>query len=168
LVEAAPRDPRFTVEWNTGSTLRVTVEAVDGDRFLNGEPIRLTLSSADEGGGKEPVDRPIPQTAPGRYELSVDSPTEPAFAAVRLGRRLIDQIALAGRYPPEFDAIGNDRAALSRLASLSGGRVIEPSERKPIDIQLPVRRRSLASISAIAGAVLIVSGLLRWRRGEIR
>lgn len=168
LVAAAPRDPRFAVNWTTGSRLHVAVEASENGRFLNDQSMTLELTAIDGASLSEASDHAIPQSAPGRYELSVESPSTSAIATVRLGRRTIDHIALAGRYPPEFDAIGNDREALRRLTTRTGGRTIEPAERRPIEIDWPLRRTPVAPAFALAGATFIVTGLLRWRRGEIR
>jgi len=71
---------------------------------------------------------------------------------------------LAGRYPREFDAIGNDRAAMAELARRTGGRVIEPNDATPIHIQGAARNISLTSELASAGAALIALGFVHWRR----
>ena len=43
----------------------------------------------------------------------------------------MDRIAVAGRYAPEFDAIGNDRSAMNQLARRTGGAVIDPAQTSP-------------------------------------
>jgi hypothetical protein len=107
---------------------------------------------------------PIPQTAPGRYELHIDAPTRSTLASVHLDGRILDRIAVAGRYAPEFDAIGNNRERMYALARSSSGAVIEPSQTRPIDFRWPLRRLPLASYCCGAGAALIAAGLLRWRK----
>src|SRR5262249_8672233 len=100
LIARPPRDPRYRITWDAGAKLRVRVDAVDGTRYLNDQDLSLELADADSPGA--PRSQPIPQTGPGRYELSAPAPRSPAFAAVRLGARVLDRIALAGRYAPEF------------------------------------------------------------------
>ena len=76
---------------------------------------------------------------------------------------MIDRIAVAGRYPPEFDGIGVDRAALSELARRTGGRVIEPADVSPLVLPGPRRGRPLVAYLAALGALLVAAGLVRWR-----
>jgi hypothetical protein len=163
LIARPPRDPRYRVTWGAGSNLRVSVDAVDGTRYLNDQELTLELADADS---PAIVDhKPIAQTGPGHYELSVPSPHSPAFAAVRLGSRVLDRIALAGRYPPEFDAIGNDHDALRELAHRTGGEVIDARRTKPLDFHWPRRDVPFAAWLAIAGAVVVGAGLWWWRVG---
>jgi hypothetical protein len=156
LVAQPPRDPRFHISWETGPLLRVTVDAVSGREYLNGRNLSLEL-----GGSR----RSIPQTGPGRYELSVDAPRSAGVATVRVGDHVLDRFAVAGRYAPEFDAIGNDLAAMRELARRSGGAMVPPDQAKPLDIRWPVRAVSLMSALAIAGAAFVGMGLLWWQRG---
>ena len=87
-------------------------------------------------------------------------------AAVRLDGHAIDRIAVAARYPPEFDAIGNDRPAMRELARATGGEVIEPAQITPIDFRWPVRRVNLSSCLAACGTILIGAGAVAWKRGH--
>src|SRR5947207_3395328 len=83
-------------------------------------------------------------------------PPPPTFALVRLGEsHVIDRIAVAGRYAPEFDAIGNNLQALRELAGASGGAVIEPAQTTPIDFHWPVRSVALGTYCSVAGAMLV-------------
>lgn len=156
--ERPPRDPRFRMSWQTGSMIRVAIDGIDNGRFLNGQPLSLQLA------GEPAV--PIPQIAPGRYAIVMDSPRKPALATVRRGQQILDLRTIAEHYPPEFDAIGNDRDTLSALAQQTGGAVIEPGDTRRLDIRWPRRSVSLGSPLAIAGAMLILSGLIRWRLGS--
>jgi hypothetical protein len=143
----------------------VRIDAAVTDRPINGLSPRLDVIRADRSRSDPPLASvTIPQTAPGRYELSVPAPARPAFAAVHLDGRLIDRIAVAGRYAPEFDAIGNDHAALRELARATGGAVIEPGQSTPIDFHWPVQRTPLVTPCCVVGALLIGAGLLRWRK----
>jgi hypothetical protein len=162
VVERPPRDPRFRVTWDAGSVLRVVVDAVEGASYSNGERFTLELDDAAGAAAKHAV----PQAAPGRYELTLDAPRGPTLARLRHDGRIVDARAVAERYAPEFDAVGNDRAALSALARRTGGAVIEPGVTRRLD-DLPRLRRHvpLASALATAGAALVAAGLIRWRVG---
>jgi hypothetical protein len=161
VVAAPPRDPRFTVTWDTGSNPRVILDARENGRFMNDLHPRLSLvrdrSLLD-------VARSLVQTAPGRYELAFGSSTHASLARLLVDDRMIDRIAVPGRYLPEFDAVGNDRAALRLLAERSGGRMIEPSDTQPIVFPKHVNSaRSLVTALAVAGAVLLCAALVLWK-----
>ena len=161
-VARPPRDPRLRVTWDPGDPLRVTVDAVEGDRYLNGLDLSLELTQASRADARAAPVR-IPQTGPGRYELAIDSPRESALATVRQGRRAVDRAAVAGRYPPEFGAIGNDRAAMRELARRGGGAVIEPSFAGPLDLAGPRRDVPLSAPLAAAGAACVAAALICWK-----
>jgi hypothetical protein len=166
-VAAPPRDPRFRVTYDAARELRITLDAIDnragggaGGSYMNNLAPRVELS-VDATRSSDAV--AMPQTAPGRYEVALPAPSRATFASVRLGGRVIDRFAVAGRYPPEAEAIGNDRPAMDVLARATGGAVIEPSHTAPLDFRWPTRAISLSAYLAAAGAALIVSGLVRWR-----
>jgi hypothetical protein len=161
LVARPPHDPRFHVAWTTGATLRVVVDATSERSYLNGQPLLLDFSPALTDQTAAP--RAIPQSGPGRYELAIPAPRSPCVATVRLAGRVIDRTAVAGRYAPEFDALGNDHAAMRELASRSGGEVIPPNRNKPLDIRWPARHVPLTSPLAAMGALCIAIGLV-WSR----
>jgi hypothetical protein len=161
LAARPPRDPRFRVSWKTGRRLHVSVDALDGKTFLNGQALSLELSNAVTGDAKKLA---IPQSGPGRYELSLPAPRAAAFTTVRRSGQWIDQIAIAGRYAPEFDAIGNDHEAMHALAARTGGEVIDVRRTKPIDFHWPRRDVPLESWLAAAGAGAIAIGLVLSRR----
>jgi hypothetical protein len=159
-----PRDPRFHVTWETGAQLRVTIDAVDktnstGSSYMNGLSPRLELSRPQESTDV----LPIGQTGPGLYSLAVPAPRQSTLATVRLGGQVLDRVALAGRYAPEFDAIGNNRETMNILARSSGGLVIEPSQTGPIDFHWPAAYAPIASELAVLGALCIAAGLAWWR-----
>ncbi len=154
-----PRDPRFIVTWSRSSTLRVTVDAYDesAKRYLDG--LQLSLRT-------DRVTR-IPQTAPGRYELSIDAPHEPTLATVvnESGPAVIARSALAGRYAQEFYAIGIDRTALRELVDRSGGEVIEPDDLGPIKFAaMRTSPHDLTTLLAICGAIALGACIVFWRR----
>jgi hypothetical protein len=166
LIARPPRDPRFTVAWDAGPRLIVRVDAAQAGQYLNG--LRLRLELADEADPARVQAYEIPQTAPGHYELSLPAPRRRSFATLRHddGAPVVDRIAVAARYAPEFDAVGNDYAALRALAERTGGRVIDRAWNKAIDIPFPKRELNLAPWLALAGAVALGVGLMRWRVGE--
>jgi hypothetical protein len=162
LVQRPPRDPRFAVAHEIGEALQISVTAADGQQPLNEQALILALSDLSSATPRL-TNYPIPQTAPGRYEAALPAPRFPALATVRLGETVIDRFAVAGRYPAEFDAIGNNRDTMQALASATGGRVIEPTQTSPIDFAWPIRIISLMPWLALAGAALLGLGLARWK-----
>jgi hypothetical protein len=154
-IQRPPRDPRFAITWNSGPELWVTIDAIDDQRPMNGLGFRLVLDDGTE--------RAVPQTAPGKYELGIPAPRRPALATVQRGELAVDRFVVAGRYPREFDGIGNDRQAMQRLAQQSGGAVIEPSQTTPIDIDWPRRRVSLTGVFVAVGILVMAGGLVVWR-----
>jgi hypothetical protein len=158
LIQRPPRDPHFRVRWETGPTLRLAVDANDGSDYLN--DLHVTVQLAKE--------LPVPQTGPGIYEIELTPPRSPVIAEVRVDGHVIDRTALAGRYAPEFDAIGNDRAAMEKLAALGGGKVIPPTDHSPIDFAWPIQQIALAGWLAGAAALLIAAALICWRLMPLR
>lgn len=158
-----PRDPRFTVTWDPGKNLTVRIDAAQGGKYLNGLPLRLELTDADDTQKIETHE--IPQTAPGRYELSLAAPRRRVFATLLHQKGIIDRISIAGRYAPEFDEIGNDYDALQTLAQRTGGKVIDRTWSRPIEFVFPRLELSLSPWLALAAALLLALGLIRWRWG---
>jgi hypothetical protein len=159
LIARPPRDPRFAVHVDAGPKLLVRVDAMDGQTALNGLRLTLDLWPPPLGTSSHTVG----QSAPGRYELVLDSPRRPMVATVRHEGRPIDRFAVPGRYAPEFDAIGIDAQALDELARRTGGRVIQPDQARPIDFGLGTDRVGLWPWFAATGAVFIAAALVRWK-----
>ncbi|MGE5612583.1 MAG: hypothetical protein ACM359_25265, partial [Bacillota bacterium] len=162
LIAQPPKDPRFKVVWETGPNVRVTIDAVDGVKYLNGLALQLELSPSPPAATSS-EQFPIPQTAPGRYQLAIPAPRQPVLATVRHAGRVLDRIAIAGRYAPEFNAIGNNRVAMQELANRTGGAVIPPSQTRPIDFHWPRCEIPLTSYLAVMGFLFLAAGLLHWR-----
>jgi Ca-activated chloride channel homolog len=156
-----PRDSRFSVQWESGAKLHVRVDAADHGAQLNGAQLSIRIGQGDAAAIPQTV---VPQTAPGRYEVDLPSPRSPQIVSVRNGGELVDQFAVAGRYPAEFDAVGNDVAALAELAKRTGGEVIEPDVHQPIAFHEPRQEMSLASVMAAMGSACIGFSLVWWRR----
>ena len=156
LTAREPHDPRFAVTWETGPSLRVRIDALDGERYLNDQGVTLQL-------GQEPP-MSVPQIGPGRYELDLPAPRSATFAALRAAGHVLERIAVAGRYAPEFDALGNDHAAMEELAQRTGGAVILPPDNHPISFNWPRRDVPLTPWLAALGALLSACGFAAWRR----
>jgi hypothetical protein len=161
LVAQPPRDPRFQVNWTQGSTLHIRIDAADGQKFLNNEILTLVL--VQDAPTPSPKTFTIPQTSPGRYEISLPAPIIPTFASIHHNAQLLERISLPGRYPPEFDAIGNDTEAMQKLASSTGGAVINPTDNRPIDFNFPRKHLPLSTTLSLLAALFIASGLILWR-----
>jgi hypothetical protein len=164
LVANPPRDPRFAVSWEQADRLGVTLDAIDNGSYLDG--LRPTLeiemqNAPTSDSGSQGIS--IPQTGPGRYSLSLPAPRQASIATVRVGPQWIDRISVAARYAPEFDAVGNDHAAMAKLAAISGGAVIEPGDHHAIDFHWPAREVEIGSWLSVAGAILVAVALGVWR-----
>ena len=153
VVSGPPRRPAISRDLGCRRPLaRNSGRALDGTTCLNGQRLVLDLAGlADTSSASSTY--AIPQTGPGRYELDLPAPRTPALATVRVDGDWIDRIAVAGRYAPEFDAIGNDHDAMRQLASQTGGQVIPTRQTWPIDFHWPARLVPLGSILATFGAV---------------
>ncbi len=175
-ISLPPHDPGFKISWNTTSTLHITIDAQDNNTSLNDLEIRLipslgtphsgALSRVGEGGGED-LDAMlhIPQSAPGRYELTIPAPRIPTLFTLTHKNQIIDRRSIPGRYPAEFDHIGNNIPNLNELARRTGGRVIRPTETTPLHLAGTTRRIPLTSTLSITAAILIAAALLRLRRG---
>jgi hypothetical protein len=145
----------------------VSIDARDGKTYLNGLDLMLDIGplapDVSTTGATRPTAMRIPQVGPGQYALSVAAPAASSLATLRHDAQVIDRIPLAERYPPEFDAIGVDRAALAELAQRTGGQVIEPDDTDRLNLPRPRRGRSLVGYLSAAGALLLGAGLIRWR-----
>jgi hypothetical protein len=79
--------------------------------------------------------------------------------------RVLDRVAVAGRYAPEFEGIGNEYGSMADLARRSGGEVIDSLRTKPIEVLWPRREVDLSAVLAVAGAGMLAAGVARWRWG---
>jgi hypothetical protein len=155
-IAAKPRDPRFSVTWETGRKVHVIVDAIDSGKFLNG--LQILLNVLDSAGSVQ-----LEQTGPGRYEAGMDSAGNSRIVTLRLGDEVIDRMPVPGRYPAEFDAVGNDHAAMRKLAERSGGEVIWPTDHGRIDFRWPLREIALTNWICGLSLILIGAGLVWWR-----
>jgi hypothetical protein len=151
-----PRDPRFNITWHAGPTLHLRIDARDNDTFLNDQKLTIDLNLLS-------AVFTIPQTGPGRYEIELPAPRSPMTVTIFNDQHVLDEFAVAGRYPREFDAVGNDLDALRALAERSGGSVIEPSQHGELEFPDTRRVTSFAGSFAIVGALLLAASLIVWR-----
>jgi hypothetical protein len=157
LIAQKPHDSRFSVRWEMGGQLHVIVDAADSRRFLNDLPISLELA------GEKAV--PLRQTGPGRYESVVGSSRDSRIGTVRTGDEIIDRVSVAGRYPAEFDAVGNDHAAMAALSDLGSGQIIWPSDHQRIDFHWPIVATALGPWICTIALLMIASGLIYSKSG---
>jgi hypothetical protein len=162
-IQQPPGDPRFAVTWNAASNFRVKVDAIDRDQYMNGLSISMEMLDP-RGAGNTPVVLQIPQTAPGEYELTQPAPRSTQLICVKNGIAVLKRFSIAGRYAPEFDAIGNNLVNLQTLANRSGGAVIPPGPVKPIDLPGHKTQINIAPEFAFAGFAAIALGLVWFRR----
>lgn len=162
-IERPPRDPRFTVNIEPYPELTVSIDATEGEKVLNELPLTLELTDLPPTAAGQM--HAIPQTAPGRYGLSLPTPTRPSLATVRLGNQILARRALPARYAPEFESIGNNLSNMRELAARTGGAVLPPTQTTPLEFEFAARRVSLTSWAAAVAALLLAAGLIRWRLG---
>jgi hypothetical protein len=155
LVAARPSDPRIKATWTTGRTIRVHIDARDEKNYLNNLNLALQIDGATHA---------VPQSAPGQYDAEFSAPRDATIATLLQNNRPVDRIALPGRYPAEFDMVGNDHAAMTRLAEMTGGKVIDARRNDPIDFHWPRRTVSLDPWLGFLGALFIAGGLVWWRK----
>lgn len=151
-----PRDPRFTITWHAGPTLHVRIDARDNGNYLNNQKLTIDLNLLS-------AVFPIPQTGPGRYEIDLPAPRSPMTVTIFNDQHVLDEFAVAGRYPREFDAVGNDLDALRALAERSGGSVIEPMQHGELEFPDTRRVTPVAGFFAIVGALFLAASLIVWR-----
>jgi len=104
----------------------VTLRAADESGPVNKADLRLALLDAGENAARRIE---MPQVGPGLYEARfAPDAAALAFHAIDAGGHVVWRGALPRTHPPEFDAIGPDRAQLRRLATLTGGKLVEPRD----------------------------------------
>lgn len=149
-MQRAPIDPRFQFAWDERNET-VTVAAADQGAPLN--DLAITLRRNDRA-------MPFLQVAPGQYRAAISRSGEPSIAIVEHAGRVIGRRAVASRYAPEFDRIGNDLTALRALAARTGGRLIEPGDASPIEFPNAAEWRSTRAWLAAIGAVVLLLAIV--------
>ena len=152
-------DARFSGEvTRIGRGALVTVIAADSA----GAPINMlelsvrTLAGLDETARKTPMQ----QVAPGRYTAKFALGEPASDFHVAAAGRVVWRGGLQKTYPREFDAIGPNYANLRRLASLTGGKLVEP--RALTEIARASRQTGRWEIWPWLAAVALALMLLDW------
>jgi len=118
-------DSRYSGEISrSAGEVIVTLRAADDSGPINNANLRLGLLDPSRETARS-ID--MLQVGPGLYEARF-APGPAAFHATGAGGRVVWRGALPRTHPPEFDAIGPDRAQLQRLATLTGGQLVEPGD----------------------------------------
>lgn len=161
-----PHDPRYSVVWDAADKLRVTVDALLDGKFLNGLSMSLSLLDANPGGSANRSITPLQQIQPGRYVAELAAPRQPVIAELQINGLTVDRAAIAGRYAMEFDAVGNDHAAMQTLARRTCGAMITPAQNGAIHFNWPRREVPLSPWLGIVAAALILIALIqqKWRQ----
>jgi len=120
-------DARFSGDiTHSAAQVVVTVRGADGSGPIN--MLKLHLHALDARDGKT-TKMPMPQIGPGLYEARfAPGPGASAFHVTDAGGKVLWRGALPRTHPPEFDSIGPNRIALDRLATLTGGTLVEPAD----------------------------------------
>ena len=152
-LERQSADPRFAAEFDEhADTVRLTAVGPDGP--MNGLSPRVVLgesSSAFEAVG------------PGRYIAPLPRSRMSGMARVVVDGRTVARAMRAGRYAREFDAIGNDRDALTALTRRSGGAVVEAGDHRAITLPKKFVERPLGTPMSAIAMLLWIAGLLAFR-----
>lgn len=114
-----------------GETALLTVDAIDQDgNYLNELPLQASIVSPS--GEAQLVE--MQQVAPGQYQ-AVFTPDEEGAYLIRVDGGAVDGGSTLGQttgwvlsYSPEYRSLTSDPQALVRLASLTGGGVLENAE----------------------------------------
>ncbi|TAK24919.1 MAG: VWA domain-containing protein [Chloroflexota bacterium] len=124
---ASPSDPNLQVIATLdGKNLITRVDALDDDGvFRDGQDLRLTVT----GQTFQIVDQTMRQIAPGRYESVVPVEDQGVYAidvAQFEGGRVVrtESVGAVVPYPSEYRQFGTDDVFLSRLAAMTGGKIV--------------------------------------------
>jgi hypothetical protein len=157
-----PGDRRFTLTARRDADAwRITADAIDAGKFLDNQPLRLRLLNATR------QTLPVPQVAPGRYELRI--PAAAPFAAIVVrptdtGEQLVGRIQpphlVLGEYPASYN---HAPVAPQNIAPISADpNVHERWSPRVLHIAKP-----LAPFLWIA-SILAALGALWLRRGPLK
>lgn len=128
---ASDYQPRVTLE---GSRGHIIVDAVDRNgKFINGLALRARVVGPNPAPGG-PVDVPVTQTSPGRYEAWFDAHDPGAYVVNVMkeqqgSKPQTSVVAAVTPYPLEYRDLEPNKYLLSQLAALTGGIVLDrPSD----------------------------------------
>lgn len=172
------QDPRFSGQARRqDGQLRVVLEARDANGPVNGLVPVVRIVPIGAASGEVAGSFPLEQTAPGRYEGSAGDPGTSLGVEIATGGgsaenspqsgRVVWQDFLPAQAPVELAEVGADAAKLSRLAELTGGRIVRTHDLDPFGQRLAAaRRRALWPIllALAVGLMLTEWAITRVRR----
>jgi hypothetical protein len=157
---AGRADPRFAGEVaRAGEKVHVVLTAQDAGGPMN--LLNLTLHAASQSPDRPDSETALIQTAPGRYEADLECGAAPLTLAVRLrGAGVVWREPMGQAAPGEYAALGADWDTLRRLAELTGGRIVSPSELTRLARQWSAGRSTALWPVLLAAALAVM--LLEW------
>jgi hypothetical protein len=172
--------------------IRVTIEARDANGSVNGLDLGGRIVPVAAASGEGAVNFPLVQTAPGRYEGDAGEPGAPAGVEVLaggstersprvgsterspqagstsspLGGRVVWQDVLSVGAPAELTRTGADAVNLSRLAELTGGRIVNGLDMGDFGQRLAASRRK--ELWPVLLAIAVALMLADWAVARVR
>jgi hypothetical protein len=168
-------DPRFHLEQSVeGGELELLLRAKDSGGSLNDLRLEATVLSP-AAPGSIPLRETFVQTGPGRYKATIQGiSTDSTPIAVRVTEvpdsRVVWRGVLPALKPRELSHLGADWETLRELATVTGGRIIRPSDLSKQAFQdqlesLAYRYRPMWSYALAAGLAAMLAGWILGRRG---
>ena len=155
LLSRQPSDPAFQVSWKDDLQIGVTVTFAQPPDVPPTVQVRLIPSGASVA---------LAQIGPSRFSATLAYPRRPQVAVICVNQHAIATRPVPSRYPVEFARIGTDRTHLEKLATQSGGRLIEPNDHAVVDFRLGNRFVNLSPWLALAALILLGFALPRIAR----
>jgi hypothetical protein len=163
--------------------IRVMIEAHDANGPINGLDPAGRIVPVVAAPGEAGTSFPLVQTAPGRYEGDAGDPGTLAGVEVRAGGsterspqadstsvppggRVVWQDVLSAGAPAELAQVGPDAVNLSRLAELTGGRIVNGQDLGAFGQRLAAARRRDLWPALLAVAVALM--LAEWAVTRVR
>ena len=163
--------------------IRVTIEARDANGPINGLDPAGRIVPVAAAPGEAGASFPLVQTAPGHYEGDAGDPGTLAGVEVRAGGsterspqadstsvppggRVVWQDVLSAGAPAELAQVGPDAVNLSRLAELTGGRIVNGQDLGAFGQRLAAARRRDLWPALLAVAVALM--LAEWAVTRVR
>jgi len=155
--------------------IRVMIEAHDANGPINGLNPAGRIVPVAAAPGEAGTSFPLVQTAPGRYEGDAGDPGTPAGVEVMAGDgstsvppggRVVWQDVLSAGAPAELALVGPDAVSLSRLAELTGGRIVNGQDLGAFGQRLAAARRKDLWPALLAIAVALM--LAEWAVTRVR
>ncbi len=163
--------------------IRVIIEAHDANGPINGLDPAGRIVPVAAAPGEAGTSFPLVQTAPGRYEGATDDPgtlagvevmaggstersPQAGWTGSQQGGRVVWQDVLSAGAPAELALVGPDAVSLSRLAELTGGRIVNGQDLGAFGQRLAAARRKDLWPALLAIAVALM--LAEWAVTRVR